>query len=101
MPPLTSWAWRSVLALSPQLESAQCDEGAEDADDPEPHDDLGFLPAQLFKVVMQRCSEGEPALLSVLEVVTPLHVLEAVSLDDHRHHLGGEQRTDEGQNELR
>jgi hypothetical protein len=39
---------------SSQLQGAQCNERAEDADDPEAHDDLALIPSALFKMMVQR-----------------------------------------------
>jgi hypothetical protein len=52
---------------SANLERAEGEEGADDADDPEPHDDLLLAPSLHLEVMMERRSEEDAVLARVLQ----------------------------------
>src|SRR6185312_16427312 len=92
---------RTRVTCSAQLERAEREERAEQSDDPEAHDDLRLLPAQLLEVMMEGRASEDAVRLCVGEPVAAAAVFEDVPLEDHRQHLGDEHRTDEREHELR
>src|SRR5215210_1561353 len=56
---------------SANLEGAQGEERADDADDPEPHHHLLLAPAFHLEVVVERCSKKDAMLARVLEAISP------------------------------
>src|SRR5262245_33171379 len=86
--------------MSAKLESAQGKEGAEDSHNPEPYNDLAFLPTQLLEVVMQRRSSKDAVAAGILSAIPPRAVLEHVPLQEDGQRFGDEHEADEREDEL-
>src|SRR4029079_16431182 len=86
---------------SANLERAEGEEGADDADDPEPHHDLLLAPPLHHEVMVERCSKEDAVLARILHSVAAPPVFEHESLQEHRHCFREEDGGQEDEQELR
>src|SRR5690606_11816462 len=72
---------------SPNLQRAECDQAAQDPEDPEAHDDLALGPPELLEVVMQRRHLEEPLAATTCagRVLEPAHLRHDAERLHHEH----------------